>query len=292
MAEQTEGVLVGGGGGALTGAATGAMIGSVVPGVGTLAGALVGGALGAAGGGLSGALGGKSAKKARKAAEAARRAAEEEQRRRAANAGQARDIFGQLPAAGENYRDLKKTLQNRSVFGGLIDQQVAGVQAEGMQGLAEQAQQAAVAGRGAAAQSGMIGSSIDAANRRAVLGSYLGGRAGVGAAAQATREGAWGGLEQQAAGMANMARQGGSIIPGMAGRAALGQVQSARAQIPGAVFGNLLATGGEMARQAAVAQEQGGQGFGAYGLPRFRLPGLGGGTSTGDRPVGGYISRK
>lgn len=267
--------------GAATGAAAGAAAGSVVPGWGTLIGGVVGGAAGAIGG-LAQKKKNKSANRAKNRQEGAIR---EEMRRRATGIAEARQTFGDVNSYGQAFsggsgpaaavdpsafQNLGKTLTARSTIQGQIDQEASTARDAGRQNLTASAQQAAVGLRGAAAERGLMGSSLDTRSRQELLGGYAGARSTLAGNVDALRQGAWNEVKGQQRGF-EQAAGGGNINPQMGALSTSALAAGARGQMGAAMAGNLLGQGLGAMRYGMLAEANGGQGIRALGLPSLGL---------------------
>jgi hypothetical protein len=270
---EQQGALGGGASGAASGAMMGAMMGSVVPGLGTGVGALVGAGVGLLGGGAQGLLSGSAKKKQAKALARQQAAIKAEQKRRNANVGQVRDLYGALPTSGEKYRTMGKTLQNRGLISGAIEDQASAVRAAGQTGLVDAAQAAGAARRGSVGARGLLGSSLDAASKQQLLGSYLGGKAGVVGAAEDVRQSGWGAVEAERQGLEGVMRQGADMSGVLGGMARASAINQAKTAIPYQAFGQLLGDAMDFTTTGAKAYQGGGQGLTAFSLSQPRLGG-------------------
>jgi hypothetical protein len=151
-----------------------------------------------------------------------------------------------------------------------------------MQQLTGDGQQAAAAVRGTTLDRGLMGSSLDESARKSLLAQYAGGRAAVANAAEGTRQGGWDQLKSSQLGLEGSALSGQRMGGVLGSMTQSSQIAGARAQLPYTTFGNLLNTGLGLARQGAIAGEQGGQGFGAF-MPRL--------ASTQSKTQGGVTSK-
>lgn len=268
-------------GGGLSGAASGAAMGTMVmPGVGTAVGA----GLGALVGGAQGFLGGSNKKKAAKALARQQAAIKAEQTRRDTNVGTVRDLYGVLPASGEKYRTMGATLQNRGLISGNIEDQASAVRAAGQTGLADSAQSAAAARRASVGSRGLLGSSLDAASKQQLLGSYLGGKAGIVGAAEDVRTSGWNAIDSERLGLESVMRQGADMTGVLGGMSKANTLSQAKATIPYQAFGNLVSDAMDFATTGATAYQGGGKGLTALGIYQPRL----GGTEV----PGAYMSRR
>jgi len=289
-------VLMGAGSGAASGAAMGAMLAPGTMGLSIPAGMIIGGAMGALGG-----MGQKSAdKSAADALKAQQEAIAKEMKARAAGIGAARSTFGDINSYGQSfnggsgfakmrdpskYQDIGKTLQNRSVIQGGIDQQAGAVRDAGRMGITGAAQAAGANTRAVGASRGLMGSSIDQGARQNLLGSYAGARADLAGHVQATKQGGWDAIRGQQNAFEGAAA-GGSRIQGQLGSlSALGTISGARAQQPMAAMGNMLNMGLGTLNQGMLAEAQGGQGMQALGMPSMGLAGSGIGGATISKPA-------
>lgn len=293
-------VAMGAGTGAASGAAMGAMVGGPV-------GALVGGGVGMIAGGIGG-LGQAKADKAAKAAlEAQQNQIRNEMRRRAQGVGKTRETFGdvwsfankdinaanKMKTGGEFYdpqdpskfQSLKKTVTRHGEIAGGVESQADAVRDAGQQQLTGGAQQAAVANRASIANRGLMGSSLADSAKQQLLAQYAGGRANVAGATEGARQGGWDAVRGQQMQMEGMANAGANIAPNQAATGAASAIAGARAQMPVAMFGNLLNTGLGVFQQGALAEAQGGQGLAALGLPK-----LGVGPGSQNQAQGAFTS--
>jgi hypothetical protein len=252
--------------GALTGAAMGTM---VMPGIGTAVGAVAGGALGA----FQGSQQNKAAKAAAAQARRQQRMIDREIERRKKNVGRVQEQSGDVDSTVMAGGNVDKAVRNRSMLGGAIEGNVSAVRDAGMLGVTEGAAKVSQDTNASLSERGLVGSSLDASAKEAVLGNYLGGRADVAGAAEQTRQGGWDAIKANQLQMENAIRTGGANIGGtLVAQTALGATQQAQAGIPGQVAGNVLTNAGSMIGAYQV---------GEAGRAPASLPGLGTGGGKG-----------
>ena len=268
-----------GAGGAAQGAMTGAMMGGAMGnGPGAVAGAAVGLGMGL--------LAGRGAKKAKAAQEEAIRVQQEQIRAEMTRRGQAvgatRQQFGDVWSMGQKFnggagpgaavdpsqfQDKNKTLQSHAMIAGGIEDNAAAVRDMSSQQLTGGAQAAQVAGTASVLNRGLLGSSLDEANKAQLLAQYAGGRANIAGATEDTRDAGNQAVKQQQLGMESMANQGGDIGNILRSTGQASAIQGAMGQMAPTAFGNLLNAGMGYATSAAAASAKGSAGFDAFGLP-------------------------
>ena len=236
-------------------------------------GALIGAGIGGVAGGVQGSLMGRQKKAAQSALEAQQEAVRQEMARRNQAVGQVKDIYGEIPAAGEAYRNMGVAVRNNAMLSGAINAQAAAVRDAAGQNLAGAAQVAGRDARAAAASKGLagLGSSLDQSNKQALLGSFLGNRAANAGAVEATRTGGWNAVADASQNLQNWAAQGANIRPGQAAISQGAQIEAARGALPANTFGSVLSTAGNVLGQSMLSNAQGGIGLGALGLPNLPL---------------------
>jgi hypothetical protein len=195
-------------------------------------------------------------------------------------------------AYGNNQADIdafrarqSATIARHGQLAGGIESNATAVRDAGAAQLTGAGQQAAVAQRGASLDRGLMGSSLDESARKALLGQFVAGRSNVAQAAESARQGGWDALKSGQNQFEAIARGGSDITGQMRGISTANQLAGARAQMPYALFGNLLSSGMGVFGAGARSEAAGGAGFSALGLPKL---GLG---ATGNKPIGASVSK-